>query len=163
MSRVELKSYKEVKSRSEETVCFNAKVYVDGKLVGEVDNDGRGGCHRWSPWSAQTIVADIAKTMPKYATVEFEVAESLIDDLGLAIALGKDAAKHLKERLVFEATDGSYGITGKANEAMQNAARTNQEWSAKQLTRLNGKRWITTVEDAVAVMIADSEAKRNKN
>ncbi len=43
-ARVTLKSFKPIKSMSEETVCFTANVYLDGKLIGEAANEGHGGC-----------------------------------------------------------------------------------------------------------------------
>lgn len=162
MSKVELKSYKEVKSMSEETVCFQASVYIDGKKVGDVGNDGRGGPHRWTPWSAEKLVREIAVKIPRYAEFSQEQADCLINDLGLEITLGKDVAKDIKTCLAFEKIDGSYGRTGKVNEAMQNAARTNADWSAKNLAKLNAKRWIFNVEDGVAVILAEVEAKRNR-
>lgn len=160
MSRVELKSYKEVKSMSEETVCFQAAVYVDGKKVGDVSNDGRGGPHRWQPWSAEKVVGEIAKAIPRYAEFSQEQADCLVNDLGFAITLGKDVAKDIKTCLAFEKNDGTYGRTGKVNEAMQNAARTNQEWSSKNLAKLNAKRWIFTADEGVALIVAEIESKR---
>jgi hypothetical protein len=32
---------------SEETLCFTAKVYLDGDLIMEASNHGMGGCHEW--------------------------------------------------------------------------------------------------------------------
>lgn len=42
---LELKGFQRVPGR--ETDAFHANVYVDGKKVGAVSNDGNGGCHRW--------------------------------------------------------------------------------------------------------------------
>ncbi len=46
--KIELKNIKHYESMSEETFCFNANLYVDGKKVGEVSNRGNGGCHQYS-------------------------------------------------------------------------------------------------------------------
>jgi len=43
--KVELKSVKVNQRMSEETLCFSATIYVDGKKVGEVLNRGCGGCN----------------------------------------------------------------------------------------------------------------------
>ena len=45
--RIELKNIKHFESMSEETFCFNASLYVDGKRVGAVSNRGHGGCHEY--------------------------------------------------------------------------------------------------------------------
>lgn len=42
---IELKSIKVHDRLSEETLCFSANLYYQGKKVGEVSNQGCGGCH----------------------------------------------------------------------------------------------------------------------
>jgi len=42
--KIELKNFKHAAFASEETLCFEATVYVDGKKLGEASNNGRGGC-----------------------------------------------------------------------------------------------------------------------
>lgn len=41
-----LKNLKFFEAGSEETPCFTADLYDNGKLVGHVSNDGHGGCNR---------------------------------------------------------------------------------------------------------------------
>lgn len=41
--RIGFSSFKEYKSMSEETMCFNANITLDGKKVGYARNDGQGG------------------------------------------------------------------------------------------------------------------------
>ncbi len=41
---IELKKFKHAAFASEETLCFKATVYVDGKKFGEASNNGQGGC-----------------------------------------------------------------------------------------------------------------------
>jgi hypothetical protein len=43
ITKVELKNIKTLESNSEETLCFTASLYLDGKRVGKVSNAGRGG------------------------------------------------------------------------------------------------------------------------
>jgi hypothetical protein len=45
--KVELKNIKVCRFASQETECFEASIYIDGKKVGSVDNDGRGGTNRY--------------------------------------------------------------------------------------------------------------------
>lgn len=42
--KIELKNIRHIESMSEETNCYSATVYVDGAKVGEVSNNGHGGC-----------------------------------------------------------------------------------------------------------------------
>ena len=46
ISKLELKNISYYKQGSEETPCYNATVYVNGKKAVEVSNDGRGGSDR---------------------------------------------------------------------------------------------------------------------
>ena len=42
--KIELKNIKYSDFASQETYCYEASLYVDGKKVGTVSNDGHGGC-----------------------------------------------------------------------------------------------------------------------
>lgn len=44
--KLQLKSIKYTEWMSEETLCFSANLWVDGKPFAEVSNNGRGGAHR---------------------------------------------------------------------------------------------------------------------
>jgi hypothetical protein len=46
---IEMKAIKHSEFASEETHCYQAKIYLNGKAWIEVDNDGRGGADRQSP------------------------------------------------------------------------------------------------------------------
>jgi hypothetical protein len=48
-SRVTIKNLKTMSSLSEETLCFTATVYVDGKKFAQASNRGHGGCTDFSP------------------------------------------------------------------------------------------------------------------
>jgi hypothetical protein len=42
--RLTVKNYKRVEWMSEETDCYKASLYLDGKRIGTAENEGRGGC-----------------------------------------------------------------------------------------------------------------------
>ena len=44
MGKLSLKNLKFHEDMSEETACFSADLYEDGKLIAHVKNNGRGGC-----------------------------------------------------------------------------------------------------------------------
>lgn len=58
-----LKGYKSVSWMSEETVCFTATVLIDGKIVGEANNEGHGGSTwiRFSSPAAESYANEFAK------------------------------------------------------------------------------------------------------
>lgn len=51
--KLELKAVKYSATFSEETSCFKANLYVDGKKVAYVENDGRGGCTYYNSFSKE--------------------------------------------------------------------------------------------------------------
>ena len=74
--KVELKSITHSKAFSEETEAFKAKVYVNGKHVGDADNEGRGG--PTSVHVAWTGKKD-SKGFPLYTQVNKEAVGDLVD------------------------------------------------------------------------------------
>lgn len=74
---LELKSIKVLLANSQETLCYNAKLYVDGKLWGTVSNDGHGGCDYQHPlkggWDEVRKLNELIKeTYPEQSyTIEY--------------------------------------------------------------------------------------------
>jgi len=63
--KIELKSIKHSKFASEETQCYEASLYVDGKKIGVVKNDGHGGSDYFYGDNAAFKAANAwAKTLP---------------------------------------------------------------------------------------------------
>lgn len=54
-TKFQLKAIKHMASLSEETHCFSASLYVDGKKVGTVSNQGFGGCHDYHGIPHETL------------------------------------------------------------------------------------------------------------
>ena len=60
--KLQLKKIKIYDELSEETICFTAELYADGKKVATVKNDGRGGstdvyfAEGWRSESAQRVI-----------------------------------------------------------------------------------------------------------
>lgn len=76
---VQLKNVKNHPDMSQETDCFSASIYVDGKRIGEVRNDGQGGSHEYS-WSDPTAGKQLeawAQTQP----AEFDKLDQIINNL----------------------------------------------------------------------------------
>ena len=56
--KIELKAIKHTAFSSEETNCYTASLYVDGRKIGTVGNDGRGGCDSFHGDCAAHAAAD---------------------------------------------------------------------------------------------------------
>jgi hypothetical protein len=63
--KIELKNVKHSEFASHETNCYQATIYIDGKRVGTVENDGRGGCDSVHPYQVARQIDEYAKTLPK--------------------------------------------------------------------------------------------------
>ena len=62
--QIELKSFKYSAFASQETACFQAALWIDGKKRGTVRNDGHGGCNYFFPWEVEREINAWAKTLP---------------------------------------------------------------------------------------------------
>ena len=49
--KIELKNIYYAEFASFETSCYKATIYIDGKKVGTVNNDGQGGTDNVQPWA----------------------------------------------------------------------------------------------------------------
>tara|TARA_R100001086_G_scaffold198621_1_gene114940 strand:+ start:2658 stop:2993 length:336 start_codon:yes stop_codon:yes gene_type:complete len=83
--KIELKNIKHFESLSEETFCFNANLYVDGKKVGKVSNRGNGGCHEYDldmkpqgkNWLLKELDIWCKKNLPKWSMDDQEYETDL--------------------------------------------------------------------------------------
>lgn len=108
--QVELKNIKYAEFASEETSCFQAAIYIDGKRAGEVSNSGKGGCNNYHPYQLEKTLNDYAKTLPKikFQNDEFEQdADTMIGELLTNHLHIKDLKRAMQSRIVFVAADGT--------------------------------------------------------
>jgi hypothetical protein len=80
--KIELKNVKINKMFSEETTCFTADVFINGKKTAYAKNDGRGGNTNIQPYVGMSLdeAYNYCKTLPK----EFgypQTLDSVIDDI----------------------------------------------------------------------------------
>jgi len=89
--KIELKSIKVVASMSEETTCFSADVFINGKKTLYASNRGQGGCtdyhlHDFKDKEILRQVEEYCSSLPdiyveKYDFTHKQTLESVIDDL----------------------------------------------------------------------------------
>lgn len=76
-----LKNVKIHPDMSDETNCFSASIYLDGKKVGKASNSGRGGCNRYD-WNSR----EVGEKIQKWASIqetryEFDKLDQIVDNL----------------------------------------------------------------------------------
>ena len=97
---IELKKIKIVDEMSDETTCFCADVWIDGKFEGRVQNSGQGGCNDYAPHRLEDVLQKHAESL---GPVEFggtwleRDADMVVSELLEAHRLRKE----LRRRLVF--------------------------------------------------------------
>ena len=105
--KIDLKAIKFYESMSEETNCFQGKLYINGKYVADVKNNGQGGCTDIYPIDNLTrqITAEAEKYLShqpkkKCDTYDFEyirTLESEVDDLFADWLKVKEDNKFIKQ------------------------------------------------------------------
>ena len=93
MTKIELKNIKYAAFASEETHCYEATLYVNGKRFAHVSNDGHGGCDRQEPIKPYTYkdLAQLEKTIAK--EYPFTPKEILPKPKNLVVRSGRKSFK----------------------------------------------------------------------
>ncbi len=119
--KIEIRNLKFSAFASEETHCFEATVYIDGKRAGTARNAGHGGPTDIHPRECLERLNAHAATLPKVVsdipdekdpTGFFTYApsgESLVDDLVAEALIERDLKKALAKRVLFTVA-GKAGI-----------------------------------------------------
>lgn len=119
--KLELKNIKLNMGFSEETICFKADLYVNGKKVAYASNDGRGGCTHYNVYSAELRpllkqAEDYCKSLPStlstYGEKTFEIKSCLelwIDEIVYKLSNKKDDEKFEKKKQKNMLTHICYG------------------------------------------------------
>jgi hypothetical protein len=102
--KIELKKISFSERNSEETNCFAADLYIDGKKIGYCKNSGQGGCTEYQGYTkADNKLIEKAeaycKTLPKvkYGNMEWEQSlEGVIDEIVDNYLKAKEEAKRIK-------------------------------------------------------------------
>ena len=109
---IELKKIKYAAFASEETSCFTAEIWIDGKKEGTVSNDGHGGSDNLHPWQLGKRIDEYAKTLPQRDVSDIyddgkkhfmeESAETLIGDLLNDFLAAKELKRLLSKKVVYK-------------------------------------------------------------
>ena len=149
--RVTVKNCKIMTSMSEETLCFTASVYFDGKKIGTADNRGHGGPGNFDPKDAsvsETLLAleHFAVGLDcTYFTSRWVILEVLIDDAVQKFSETKQVKRDIKNgNIVFTQPDGrtylvkwpelanSWHLNPKSREIFMMAA-ANNKWAIVEI------------------------------
>lgn len=110
---------------SEETPCFSASLYLNGKRRGTVSNHGQGGPHSFSERAAELELNEWAKSQPPLKVGDRELAmdgelylSCLVDDV-LTARDRKHMVRRLIKRLKRTAREAELIVVGVRTEGRQ--------------------------------------------
>ena len=111
--KIELKNIKLSDFASQETRCFEATVYIDGKKAGTVSNEGHGGPHNYSPWEVAARISGYAETLPpwtyQYEGVTHSIpqnADMVLDDILTEALYARDLKRAMSRKILFRDNTG---------------------------------------------------------
>jgi len=102
-SRFALAALKVSDFASEETLCFQASITLDGKKVGTASNDGHGGCDRihFTDKAARTLFTEEAAKLPLRERFDGKKVERDDEDFIQWLLAEADMKKLAKKYLVY--------------------------------------------------------------
>ncbi len=116
---VTVRGLKVSKFASQETLCFEATVLIDGVVAGVASNQGTGGANFYRPHTLQTRLTEIASTWPDVVVEDFVVgpgkterftyrpdADSVVDKAVQDLLAEKDLKRLLKSNVLLLDVDG---------------------------------------------------------
>jgi hypothetical protein len=119
--KIEIRNLKFSEFASQESNCFQATLYIDGKRVGTARNEGHGGATYIEPHDCAARLNTFAATLPEVVTTMKDEAapsgfftyaptgESLVDALVEEALTERDLKKALAKRVLFTVS-GKSGI-----------------------------------------------------
>lgn len=155
--KLELKNIKHAAFASEETHCFNARLYVDGKPFADIENDGRGGANHVYNYHAshtqeeraawQTKMAEIDAYFASLPKSKLDLGDGRIVDIEQSLEIWtseqinewlarKDFKRRMKAKILAKFKDGIYGWK-KAPDTAKQIALIKQKYAAENITILN--------------------------
>lgn len=128
--KIELKNIKHSEFASQETHCFQATIYIDGKKVGTVENQGHGGCDSVHPHQVAQQIDDYAKTLPKTVCdfidpetgkpAEMEQShETIFGEIVNNWLVAKDLKRAMSKRVLYLKDGGVYQTKAMASDALR--------------------------------------------
>jgi len=111
--KIELKNLKHSDFASQETYCFEANIYIDGKKAGIVSNQGCGGSHSYHPNTLYQILKAEADKLPpiewrfneEVLTIQPD-PDTLVSELVTEALQAKDLKAGMRRRILFVGDGG---------------------------------------------------------
>jgi hypothetical protein len=108
---------------SEETDCFSATIYVDGKSAGTVVNRGNGGCNEYV-WNDRAIGRKVeAWAVQQPTEYKSEKLDQLIDAIRIDLETEQQLRRWMRKKTCFRLKGDERGHWRQLNGPLGDAAR----------------------------------------
>lgn len=166
--KIELKNIKINEAFSEETLMFQADVFVNGVKCAYAKNDGRGGCTFYHQYEGKMDLLreaeNYCKSLPrvKYSFGEFDMnLETLIDDLLEKHYSKKSEEKFKKKVEKLSETAIVFGVPGNSRYSIISFKGSPKFEDLKKTAQ--GKLSLESLVNKVRSQLKDGEVIFNKN
>ena len=125
-----MKAIKHSEWASEETFCYQGKVYLDGKLFAYVSNDGHGGSDRvygndkfkGDYRETRNAIDEYLNSLPKDKSEWFpeglaQTFESWCHEQVVNFLIRKDVRRIMSKKYLFKCNDGLFDVSHNVNPA----------------------------------------------
>ena len=146
-----LKNVKTCDFMSEETVCYEANLYCDGKLLARVYNEGHGGPTNSNitakdPDWARKVEADVHKEVwitCQTGDIIYHDLGTVADEVQYQMDRNKEVSRLQKNKLVLDKADGSgwQFYTLKLSVEVATAVELAPKKLAEQIAKLQSQGW----------------------
>lgn len=106
---IAIKNVKHAVFMSQETECFEASVYINGKKAGTVSNAGHGGCNDYHPWDLYQTLQAHCDTIPPDMAGYRVTPDEIIGNLFETWYNKKQYSKLCKRQTLFRIPGKEYG------------------------------------------------------
>lgn len=143
---------------SEETNCFDAMIYIDGKRACSVRNDGHGGPDYFDDHAVEKRLNEYAETLPEFEAFGMTLthnAETLVGGAFEQWLDRREVKKHMTKGLVFETLEGKYAATKSLTPELRARVLASP---AASLAKLKATRFVVDFDQALALY----QSEKNK-
>ncbi len=141
---IALKSIKHSAFASQETHCYEANLYIDGKKIGQVSNDGHGGCDMFygdneAAMKVEAYLKEHGATSTFHdGSPMYETLESRCCNLVNKFLQDKEIKKILR-RVSYIREGGLYQLPAKHKPTPEYLRELNSAWAGKDYIMVSGK------------------------
>ena len=158
-NKITLKNVKHAEFASQETNCFEASIYFEGKRVGTVSNGGYGGCDdhniiNQEGWKSMMTFVDSLPQHEAFGKMFDTDLDNVVCDLLTEALYAKDLKKHFRKVAICVQEDGELTNWGNGQKPTESLYKFCEEKGLKVLNKLPFAEALAIYRKAVEPQVA---------